>query len=202
MLSKEDKKQHYIQEKNFYLRNYWRDGNNKTDIYRPNGFPRLPVDTYLAFCEQIDRNGKMLDLGCGNGLMLKYLIQTTQYKLIPFGIDFMKKSIEQAKKIIHPQYAQNFVFGNLINYDLYFKKTKFDFIFTFLSHLYPADRKILLKKIRKSCRKGGKIIFYEYSDVIKALHYSWVGQFPELKNWRLTRKDYPQVSVGIWKNQE
>ena len=199
MRVKKDSQQkfNYYQEKQkFYLETYWKN-NDEGNLYRPNGFENLPENIYQAFCEQIDKNGKILDLGCGNGLMLRYLMEATGYKLIPYGIDFIKPPIKQAKEVLHPQYAAHFVVGNVIDYS--FKSGPFDFIFATIHHIHPADRGKYLQKIKKHCKKEGKIIFYEYSDVLKQNQYNWVGEFPELKDWRLVRKDFPGVSIAVWK---
>lgn len=186
---------HYQKEQKFYSEAYWKD-NDGNNPFRPNGFSMLPEKIYQAFAEQINKDGEVLDLGCGNGLMLKYLMQSLDRKLIPYGADFIERSVRQAKELILPQYANNFSAINVVDYS--FTDGPFDFIFTFLSHIYPDDRKEYLKKIKKYCRKGGRVIFYEYADVLKNLKYDWVGDFPELKNWPLIRKDYPGVSIGVW----
>jgi len=195
--NKEQKFNFYLKNQNYYLKSYWED-NNGSNLYRPNGFDSLPEDIYRAFAAEIDKDGEVLDLGCGNGLMLQYLMFSSGYKLIPYGVDFMELSIKQAKEILHPQYAAHFVAENVVNYS--FRKS-FDFIFAALHHIYPDDRKEYLEKLKKNCKKDGKIIFYEYTDVLRAENYAWVGEFPEVKNWKLVRKDYPGVSLGIWKKR-
>jgi hypothetical protein len=52
--------------------------------------------------------------------------------------------------------------------------------------------------LKKNCSPNGKIIFYAHSDVLKIHKYNWVGDFPEIKNWELIRKDSPQLSIAIW----
>jgi len=188
----------YLKNKKYYLKTYW-ENNNGNNFCRPNGFDKLPENIYQVFAKEIDKNGKILDLGCGNGLMLKYLMRTSGYKLIPFGVDFTKLSIKQAKEILHFQHSANFVTANVVDYS--FEKGPFDFIFTALHHIFHNDRKKYLEKLIKNCKKGGKIIFYEYTDVLMAENYLWVGQFPELKNWKLIRKDYSGVSLAIWKKR-
>lgn len=192
----QEKTNHYKANQNFYLKKYW-ENNDGTNLYRPNGFENLPEDIYRAFAAEIDKDGKVLDLGCGNGLMLKYLILTSGHKLIPFGVDFMKLSIKQAKEILHPQYKANFTIDNVINYS--FHKGPFDFIFVPLHHIHSDDRKEYLDKIAKNCTENGKVIFYEYSDSLRGEGQEWIGGCSELKNWKLERKDYPGVSIGAWK---
>lgn len=189
---------YYLKNRNYYLKTYW-ENNDGTNLYRPNGFDSLPENIYKAFAAEIDKNGKVLDLGCGNGLMLQYLMFSSGYKLIPYGVDFMESSIKQAKEILHPQYATHFVAGNVTNYS--FDDKPFDFIFATIHHIHPDDRAKHLKKIREGCQKNGKVIFYEYADVLRAENYAWVGEFPEVKNWGLLRKNYSGVSLGIWKKR-
>jgi 2-polyprenyl-3-methyl-5-hydroxy-6-metoxy-1,4-benzoquinol methylase len=189
----ESVREFYNKEQDFYLKKYWE--NNENDLFRPNGFPALPDTTYQSFSEEINKDGKVLDLGCGNGLMLKYLMETSGHKLIPYGADFMEKSIEQAKNILFPEYADNFENCNVADYS--FGKGPFDFIFTFLSHIYPPQRKKYIEKVIKSCKRGGKVIFYGYSDTIKPDEPSWIGEAPELKNLNLEKKGNKSVSIAI-----
>lgn len=193
--SQENASEFYSRYKNFYIKKYW-DDNNGENFYRPNGFSQLPEKNYMAFVSEIDKDGKILDLGCGNGLMLKYLEITSGYKIVPYGIDFMEKSIKQAKEVLHSKHASNFEVGNIKDYS--FKKGPFDFIFAILYHVHPDDRNNYLNKLKNNSKKGGKVIFYEYLDVLNLKKYDWVGQFPEIKGWKLDRKDYSGLSVAVW----
>lgn len=183
----------YRKERTYYTDKYWKD--NENNLFRPNGFIGLPDINYGAFREQINKDGKVLDLGCGNGLMLKYLMATSGFKLIPYGADFMEKSIKQAKEILFPEYADNFDLCNVADYT--FEKGPFDFIFTFISHVHTSQRKKYIGNVVKSCKKGGRIIFYEYRDVIEASKIQCVGDSPELKNIKTERRNYPTVSFAI-----
>ncbi len=190
----ETREEFYGKSRDFYLAEYWREKDD--NLFRPNGFTVLPEEFYQAFSAQIDKNGKVLDLGCGNGLMLKYLMATSGYKLIPYGVDFLERSIKQAKEILFPEYADNFETCNVVDYT--FEKGPFDFIFTFVSHIYPKQRKEYIEKVMKSCKKGGRVIFYEYDKVIKSYGLTWVGEFTELKNIDVKRKEHPKVSLAVF----
>ena len=84
---------------------YWKN-NDGTDVLRPNGFNEYLKEIYDLFLSLIDHGGKVLDLGCRNGLLLKHLVENSKYDLIPYGVDFIEESIRQVKEIILPQYAK------------------------------------------------------------------------------------------------
>lgn len=96
---------------------YWKN-NDGTDIFMPNGFRSYPEEIYNLFLRLIDHDGKVIDLGCGNGLMLRHLVRRSKYSLVPYGIDFIEKSIKQAKETILPEYAENFIVGNIVDIEL------------------------------------------------------------------------------------
>ncbi len=72
---------------------YWK-GNNGSDILRPNGFDAYPDEIYDFFLGLVDREGRVIDLGCGNGLMLRHLVTKSKYKLVPYVVDFIEASIK------------------------------------------------------------------------------------------------------------
>lgn len=80
---------------------YWKD-NDGSDIFRPNGFDSYPEEVYDLFLSLVDHDGDVIDLGCGNGLMLSHLLKKSKHKLVPHGVDFMEESIKQAKERILP----------------------------------------------------------------------------------------------------
>ncbi|MEQ9714009.1 MAG: class I SAM-dependent methyltransferase [Candidatus Asgardarchaeum sp.] len=184
---------------------YWKN-NDGTDILRPNGFDEYPTDVYNLFLSLIDHDGKVLDLGCGNGLLLRHLITNSKYKLIPYGVDFIEESIKQAKEKILPEFAENFTTANIIDYDL--KESSFDFILFDPYHLHPKDIPKMTHKIIKACRKNGKVIFYTYKDVLTVLKIinllklkwiSWVGDLlPKEIGRKLKRINHKEVSVGVY----
>ena len=173
---------------------YWAN-NDGRDIYLPNGFREYPHEIYNLFCKQIDRDGKVLDLGCGNGLMLKHLITHTKHKLIPYGVDFLKESIKQAREIIPPEYAENFVVNNILEYD--YSAAPYGFIFFDPYDIHPTNIPKVLKDILEALSPEGKLICYTYRDVLDAHGYDWVGDFPHLDGLNLQRIDYSDVSLGI-----
>ncbi len=56
----------------------------------------------------INQSGTILDIGCGNGFLLRCLQEWQSHELIPYGIDTNPNFIEQAKTIVFPDFENNF----------------------------------------------------------------------------------------------
>jgi hypothetical protein len=59
--------------------------------------------------------GNVLDLGCGNGALLRK-IQEVVPKTVPFGIEFDPNRLEHAR-VLNPEFADNFTLGDLFESD-------------------------------------------------------------------------------------
>ncbi len=187
---------------------YW-ENNDGTDIFIPNGFRGYPEEIYNVFLSLIDHDGKVIDLGCGNGLMLRHLVSRSRYRIVPYGIDFIEESIRQAREIVLPEYAENFTVGNIVKVDL--GSETFDFIFFDPYDVHPDDLETMVDRLVEACRPGGKIIFYTYADVIRALRIrnifrlkwiGWVGDMlPRKTAAKLRRIDCDEVSIGVYIKQ-
>lgn len=115
----------YKQRYDYYNVNY-----AQNDILSSNGFRIYPNDIYNYFVEIVNllnkrQTSKIMDVCCGNGLLLKHLIDNCSFRVIPFGIDFVKSSIEQAIQVIHSNNKTNFFCLNAIHFD--FLKISFRF---------------------------------------------------------------------------
>ena len=151
-------REEFYEERRRRLRKMYWEGNGGSDIPRPNGFAECPDGIYDLFLSLIDRDGKVVDLGCGNGLMLKHLVTRSRYKLIPCGVDFLEESIRQAREVVLPEYGDNFVVGNVADVDLGVES--FDFIFFDPYTVHPGDLEEVVRRILRACKPGGKVVFY------------------------------------------
>ena len=180
---------------------YWEQ--NDGNPYLPNGFLVYPHEIYDFLLSFIDHPGRVIDLGCGNGLLLKHLVENSKYELIPYGVDFIEESIEQAKREILPEFADNFTVANIRDYVKEMPDEYFDFVFFDPYHLHPKDLDEAVERILRACRPDGKVIFYTYSDVLESLNLKWVGDFlPENIREKLKRFDHLEVSVGVFEKKE
>lgn len=59
----------------------------------------------------INQDGKILDIGCANGFLLKCLMEWSDYELDPYGIDTENHLIEQAR-ILFPDTKEQFIVGD------------------------------------------------------------------------------------------
>lgn len=183
----------------WYARAYWTD-NDGTDLCRPNGFPRLPEVVYTLFAEQVTQSGRILDLGCGNGLMLKYVVSRSPHALIPYGVDLMPESIAQARQIVLPEFADNFSVGNVADYA--FADSPYEYIFVGPDDLYPQDLEAIVGAVTRACAVGGRVIFYCYRDVLSSNDLAWVGEIPPLSRLGPRRIDRPEVSLGVFEKSD
>ncbi len=105
-----------------------------------------------------------------------------------------------------PGYAENFKVGNIVDIDL--SPNFFDFIFFDPYDVHPDDIEHMVNKILRACKPGGKITFYTYSDVLKALRFikifrlklvNWIGDLlPREIAKKLKRIDHAEVSIGVY----
>ena len=72
-----------------------------------NGHLSPPYVEYHALLKFINQSGKILDLGCGNGMLLKFICEFSEFDLIPFGIDKKTEVIDEAKRNLS-KFTHNF----------------------------------------------------------------------------------------------
>ena len=128
-----------------------------------NGFKNKPIISYISILPLIDRGGKLLDIGCGNGMFLKFICEFAGYKLQPNGIDCDRDAIENARTIVFPAFAKNFLLNNID--DCLPLKDKFDIIIC-----NPFHSKKSIDQVIHSCinmlSPSGKLIIRIHNDNI------------------------------------
>ncbi|EKD55948.1 MAG: radical SAM protein [uncultured bacterium] len=190
--TKDSNNDFYLQRKGNYQLKYQSDEPN---INWSNGFKQFPVEIYASFIQFINSNGNILDLGCGNGQLLRFLVENSQHKLIPHGIDFRQEVINEAKEIILPDFADNFRIGNITKIDL--ENNLFDYILLDPYHLADCDRKNVIQIIIDKLRKNGRVILYSYHDSLSTLPHKKIKFFIGVENFDLSEEFVLPNQVSI-----
>lgn len=148
---------------------------SKKHCYERNGFDEYPICEYSVFAQVINlltitrRPVSIIDVGCGNALLLKYLYDKLLFPIIPYGVDFLYESISEAKEEVFPCFSNNFICENIRNFTL---PDYLDIIIFDPSLLLPIDRQLFLNQMIMA--HSHYCILYTYSDVLAHEHLSHV----------------------------
>lgn len=111
---------------------------------------------YIEVEQLVPKIGKIIDLGCGEGVLTNYLGLSSKSRVI-LGIDMDKKRIKDAD---HEVRNVSFISGDITK----FKIPSCDsiLIFQVLHHLHSKKiQEEIIKRCANSLRKGGKLIIVE-----------------------------------------
>lgn len=175
MLRLKKTKQWYSEQVDWFHRQYYStcSSGESARLLQHNGWFNTNSQNHPAssvFLKVIDHPGSILDLGCGNGLLLRALVENAPHTLVPFGVDFLAESIEEARTIILPEFRENFWAANIAEFD--FLNREYTYILTCPAYLHPdATRTFLSACLEYLEAPRGKLILYEYCDVEIVLHY-------------------------------
>jgi hypothetical protein len=142
-----------------------------------------------------ERSGNILDLGCGNGGLLKKITKTNE-SIIPYGIDNSLEKVKHARILI-PGHRDNFHVGNMFCEDLLSRLDKsFELVLLMPGRLLEVDEKYrhtLYNFLRKNAKN---IMVYAYGDWLT--RFEGLGRLATLAGFRLlcNSKD-PVVSLAI-----
>lgn len=125
--------------------------------------------------EKVPDKAKVLDLGCGNGRLLKAFKQPIDYT----GVDFSQTLLGEARRL-HP--GKKFIEADLLEEKLWQKLGQFDAVFCIavLHHIESrAQQRRLLEQIHRHLRPGG----FAYLTVWNLLQPRYLPD--QLRSWRL-----------------
>lgn len=187
----------YDKRKQEYESSYWNNSNGNFNSI--NGYETNPKDIYSNFLKIIEKlevknDCKIIDLGCGNGMLVKFIRQNLKLNVIPFGVDFLEKSIVQAKTIIHPDYATNFRVSNISK--VTFAKNSFDIIILDPSLLSTNDFLVLLPQIKEAANIAS--IFYIHDDVLSALQIQSIKELYTFNDLSFEIYDFKKISFAVF----
>lgn len=128
------------------------ENNNYIEKYRKRDLLPFEKNVFDKVIELIPKQGKILDLGCGNGYPYDYYFCSKGFSLV--GIDFCEKHIDQAKKI---NTNANYIVNDIENYKI---EMHYDLIMMLFSLLHlPRERhKEILSNIYSSLNDDGILL--------------------------------------------
>jgi SAM-dependent methyltransferase len=144
-----------------------------------NGYRNPPTGPYMTTLPLIDRDGKISDLGCGNGMLLKFFLEFSDHLLEPFGIDKNPKAIQRAKEIL-PAHAQNFMVKDVNEYD--FSHGPFDLIVGNPFYIEADERRAFTEKCLDNLYSGGRLVYRIHNDVLNHFQINNLEELPYLRN--------------------
>jgi 2-polyprenyl-3-methyl-5-hydroxy-6-metoxy-1,4-benzoquinol methylase len=135
-----------------------------------------------------------MDLGCGNGMLLRYIKDFLDKPITPYGIDISDNCITLAKNKIFPDYSENFRLCDVNDYD--FKEGPFDVIIT--NPFYSKDIRRFTEQCLTNLNKNGQLIYRLHRDVLR--YYE--REIEDNKNYFQSKKmryvQTPELSIGIF----
>jgi trans-aconitate methyltransferase len=106
------------------------------------------------------QTGNVLDLGCGNGMLLSKVCDGT--RVIPFGVDTSKRAIEHARTIL-PAFSSNFVESDLLAFGSW-NGRPYVLSLLMLGRLKEIGKTNAARLIAELKSKSKEVIVYLYPD--------------------------------------
>jgi SAM-dependent methyltransferase len=120
---------------------------------------RYDLDRYSACIQFVTRGHRCLDIGCGDGYLLRRVAGNFEEL---YGLDISPSILEEARKKTREQLRTEFckfkyIYGNVSD-GLSFPDEFFDTIFSIATLQYVYDLFKLLREMRRVLKSGGEII--------------------------------------------
>ncbi len=163
---------HNDQVKKYYNRSRWGYGLVMRDSqhfgYHPEGQPVSEWEAQQLMQDQIaihlnlKAGDKVLDAGCGRGVVAIYLAAKTQAEI--FGVDIVPFEIDKAKQLARKSGVEQFTYFDIRDYtQTQLGDASFDAVYTMetLSHAQNLDA--ALGEFWRVLKKQGRCVFFEYT---------------------------------------
>jgi len=138
----------------------------------------LDLDYYSEF---LPRNGLLIDIGCGYGVMANYVSLRFPHSQV-IGIDLERKRIDVALKTVDKR--ENITFLLKDARDWVSPGCTGVIMIDFLHHVPRRDQELILHKVFRSLERGGVLVISEVDPTAKPFHRYWAS-------WLSDRVLYP-----------
>jgi tRNA1(Val) A37 N6-methylase TrmN6 len=181
-------------------------------LHETNGYSFPPWAIYDQFLPVINRPGRILELGCGNGLLLRFLCDLSGRALQPFGVDIKEPRIHEARTIVFPEYPSSFVQGDLredvhhsgsfavlmVN-PLYADQGYYEQVDGKIQRLYlDGSVQVLVMRCWESVAPGGRLVLWCYDGHIAEIAAQLDDFRAALAGTGLTFQEVESGPVTFW----
>ena len=186
----------------------WLDSYDKY-IIRQNGYIDVPYLRYYDFLVEIDQSGDIIELGCGNGLLLRYLAVHSNYKLNTYGIDCNSTLILEAQNNIHVESPNQFMVNDIRKLNKLDRK--YNVMISnplYVNSGYYEQEENKINYLRKDnsisdycnyclnqLHDNGKLIFFLYRGQLKEIADDFTFLNDSLKNHNLIYKGFSESKM-------
>jgi SAM-dependent methyltransferase len=132
---------------------------------RQSGFGRDALDWERyrrCVVSPIQENGKFLDIGCANGLLMEDVVRWSKadgFLIEPYGLDISEKLVALARQRL-PEWQDRFFVGNALYWDPPFR---FDYVRTELVYVPDNKRRIYVERLfEKFLNDNGRLLICSY----------------------------------------
>lgn len=124
-------------------------------------------------------------------MLLKFLMEFSKRKLVPYGIDYKNECIDDLQKNILPEYKNNFQVRYIDEFD--FPDAPYDIIITNPFYSYPKMNEFK-DKLLSVLSKDGIIIYRIHTDVLKHYKINKIADLLKLLGNCFT----VSIGAGLW----
>lgn len=154
-----------------------------------NGDIELP--SFRKLIDNIE-NAIVLDLGCGFGQQIQYLLDKKAKEVI--GVDISERMITEAKTRIQSRKV-TFVCRAIEDYDI--ENKKYDIVLSSMTFHYIMDLVAVFKNIYCGLKPGGQFIFSIEHPICTALLKSWIDT-EDGKIWPVAHYSQEGIRYQDW----
>ncbi|MDP8911444.1 MAG: hypothetical protein M3M94_05200 [Actinomycetota bacterium] len=104
-------------------------------------------DSRSHIADAIDRDGRFLDIGCANGLLMESIVAWSRFAIEPYGLDIAPALVDLARRRL-PRWRDRIWAGNALHWE---PPHRFEFVRTGLDYVPRHRRRELVEHLLGYC---------------------------------------------------